>query len=122
MPSGMRMSGEVGSLGRSDLGSVSRDAVNDDRNPCKRAGIVPTIMAAISTRVWGSCRSCCSGVVSCEVGSFSGGHFRCVTDGQGCGVGNSSSVGVAVVSGTGVHRTDSHEAEERQLKHTYIER
>jgi len=108
MSSCLSMCSKVGSLCCRDLGGVNGNAVNNDRNPGKRA----RINTAIGTMV--RCGRGCSsrGVVCGEVGGFSSSNFWGVLDGQGCHVGKSGSV----VSGPSVHHSDSGQAEERNLK------
>jgi hypothetical protein len=163
----MSMSGKMCSLGCSDLRSISRYSIHDDRNSCQRTGVVATILTGIrsfviltiiavktfviltivigttimpftvlsivivtsvvatittittiSTMVWCSCGSSSGRSVSREVGSLSSSDLWGVVDGQGCSVsvGYSCGIGVSVVARTSAHRTDSHQAEQQDLK------
>jgi hypothetical protein len=82
--------------------------------------ISSTIMTTISTIIWSNSGSFSSCTVSSEVGSFSYSDLWGVVDWQGCRVGYSGGVGVAIVPGASVRHGGGQQAEEGDLKRNNI--
>ena len=136
MVSSLGMSGKVGGLSSSNFGGVSGDSVHDSGGSGisvgsigRCSGVGRGSIARCSRVGWGSVGRCSvvarggggssggrgGGVVGCKVGSLGGGDLRGVRYGLGGSMWGGTGVATVAVVVLGV--SDSHQAEDHDLKY-----